>query len=236
MPVYLEYGNKLSWTCYRVTGVCFKCGKTDHLVRDCPQRDRQNGNRTTTSLVGSTPALTIKIAAKPINTRDNARQGRVFALILGDVQNTEAMVSGTFSFDGHSTHVLFDSSSTHLFVSKTFASHLNSPMEPFYYVLCVSSPLGDSMLCKFIYLACEILIGDVQLYANLLSLDMAHSDIILGMDWLSKYHMTIESDVCVDNIPTVCEFPDVFPEELLGELVDCEIEFAIDVVPRTQPI
>lgn len=32
------------------------------------------------------------------------------------------------------------------------------------------------------------------------------------------------------------EFPDVFPKELLGLPPDREIEFSIDVVPRTQDI
>jgi hypothetical protein len=37
-------------------------------------------------------------------------------------------------------------------------------------------------------------------------------------------------------IPLVCEFPDVFPEELPGMPPDRELEFAIDLVPRTAPI
>ena len=37
-------------------------------------------------------------------------------------------------------------------------------------------------------------------------------------------------------MPVVCEFPDVFPEELPGLPPDREIEFCIDVVPGTDPI
>ena len=40
----------------------------------------------------------------------------------------------------------------------------------------------------------------------------------------------------VDRVPVVCEFPDVFPEELPGLPPDREIEFYIDVVPSTDPI
>ena len=39
----------------------------------------------------------------------------------------------------------------------------------------------------------------------------------------------------VDRVPVVCEFPDVFPEELPGLPPDREIEFCIDVVPGTDP-
>ncbi|GMP93694.1 hypothetical protein CsSME_00043419 [Camellia sinensis var. sinensis] len=37
----------------------------------------------------------------------------------------------------------------------------------------------------------------------------------------------------VETIPVVCEFPDVFPNDLPGELINREIEFTIDEVPGT---
>ena len=40
----------------------------------------------------------------------------------------------------------------------------------------------------------------------------------------------------VDRVPVVCEFWDVFPEELPGLPPEREIEFCIDVVPDTDPI
>ena len=39
-----------------------------------------------------------------------------------------------------------------------------------------------------------------------------------------------------DDIPVVREFPDVFPEDLLGIPLDREIEFSIDLIPETSPI
>jgi hypothetical protein len=38
------------------------------------------------------------------------------------------------------------------------------------------------------------------------------------------------------NIRVVRDFPDVFPEELLGIPLDREVEFVIDLLPRTTPI
>ncbi|WVZ97659.1 hypothetical protein U9M48_043174 [Paspalum notatum var. saurae] len=38
------------------------------------------------------------------------------------------------------------------------------------------------------------------------------------------------------KIPVACEYPDVFPEELLGLPPDREIEFRIDLVPGTAPV
>ena len=40
----------------------------------------------------------------------------------------------------------------------------------------------------------------------------------------------------VEKVPVVCEFPDVFPEELPGLPPEREIEFCIDVVAGTNPI
>ena len=37
-------------------------------------------------------------------------------------------------------------------------------------------------------------------------------------------------------IPVVCEFPDVFPEDLPGLSPDREVEFSIELEPATAPI
>ena len=40
----------------------------------------------------------------------------------------------------------------------------------------------------------------------------------------------------VEKVSMVCEFPDIFPEKLLGLPPDREIEFCIDVVPGIDSI
>ncbi|XP_070036104.1 uncharacterized protein [Nicotiana tomentosiformis] len=40
----------------------------------------------------------------------------------------------------------------------------------------------------------------------------------------------------MDSVPVVCEFPDVFPVDLLGMPPDRDIDFCIDLAPGTQPI
>ena len=42
--------------------------------------------------------------------------------------------------------------------------------------------------------------------------------------------------VPLPQIPVVCEFPDVFLEELPGLPPDREVEFAIELIPGTAPI
>ena len=40
----------------------------------------------------------------------------------------------------------------------------------------------------------------------------------------------------VEGIPIVCEFPDIFPEEIIGLPPLREIEFTIELLPGTAPI
>nr|GEZ74774.1 reverse transcriptase domain-containing protein [Tanacetum cinerariifolium] len=87
-------------------------------------------------------------------------------------------------------------------------------------------------------------------------------DVIIGMDWLSKYHAKIICDEKVihiliedktliirvqvmekksderrlENIPIVREFPDVFLEELPGLPPVRQVEFQIDLNPRATPV
>ncbi|KAL7194127.1 hypothetical protein ACSBR1_034527 [Camellia fascicularis] len=140
-PVCPECGWKHRGICHRLSGACFRCGKTGHLIKDCPQKNQQTSNKAATSSAGSTPAPNAKSAAKPANNKDPMRQGRVFALVPGDVQNATTVVSGTIMVLGHSAYVLFDSGSTCSFVSKLFATNLDKPEEELTYMLCVSSPM-----------------------------------------------------------------------------------------------
>ncbi|XP_028119276.1 uncharacterized protein LOC114316792 [Camellia sinensis] len=109
IPVCSECGRRHRGTCHWKSRACYQYGKTGHLIRDCPQRNQRNDNRAATSSAGSTPTTNTKTPVKPNNNKDTVRQGRVFALVPGDVQNAATVVSSTFMVHGHSASVLFDS-------------------------------------------------------------------------------------------------------------------------------
>ena len=40
----------------------------------------------------------------------------------------------------------------------------------------------------------------------------------------------------IEEVPVICEYPDVFPEELPRMPPDRDLEFIIDLIPKTAPI
>ncbi|GKD96125.1 hypothetical protein Tco_1380022 [Tanacetum coccineum] len=85
-------------------------------------------------------------------------------------------------------------------------------------------------------------------------------DIVISMDWLSKYHAKIlcdekvihipingetliirvmekkSDDKILEDIPVVREFLEVFPENLPGLPPACQVEFQIDLILRAAPV
>ncbi|XP_028080281.1 uncharacterized protein LOC114281889 [Camellia sinensis] len=93
-PTCPECGRKHKGVYYRASGACFRCGKTNHVMKDCPIR-LENVNRPAASSAGS--ASTSKMNMKANTGKETLRQSRVFALVPGDVKNTESVVLGTIS-------------------------------------------------------------------------------------------------------------------------------------------
>ncbi|MCI94072.1 cellular nucleic acid-binding protein, partial [Trifolium medium] len=48
--------------------------------------------------------------------------------------------------------------------------------------------------------------------------------------------LKLESEVKVEELPVVCEFPGVFPKDVSDVPPEREVEFTIDLVPGTGPI
>jgi hypothetical protein len=87
--------------------------------------------------------------------------------------------------------VLFDSGESHSFITSSFVAKHNLPIANMKRTMLVSSP-GDKMRTKHICPAVSISIRGVDFLLNLILLDSKGNDIILGMDWLSKYYGVIQ--------------------------------------------
>jgi hypothetical protein len=59
---------------------------------------------------------------------------------------------------------------------------------------------------------------------------------IATMPSRKAYYKKSVSGLTLEQVPVVCEYPDVFPEELPGMPPDRDIEFIIELIPGTAPI
>ncbi|WVZ58342.1 hypothetical protein U9M48_008621 [Paspalum notatum var. saurae] len=131
-----------------------------------------------------------------------------------------------------------------------------------YHITALGSPIDTSLVVRQL----KLNIGTESYTINPVVLPHQGIDIILGMNWMTennavldigsrtvqirsnvsgkilRVHKHIEPLVYatelteIIKIPVVCDFPDVFPEELPGLSPDRDVEFRIELVPRTAPI
>ncbi|GJW78327.1 reverse transcriptase domain-containing protein [Tanacetum coccineum] len=112
-------------------------------------------------------------------------------------------------------------------------------------------------------MSCQPINSKVQKALLVLSAGLSelnYFDVVIGMDWLSKYHAKILCDEKVvhipingetliirvmekksnekrlEDIPIVREFPEVFPEDLPGLPPVRQVEFQIDLIPGAAPV
>jgi hypothetical protein len=108
-----------------------------------------------------------------------------------EVQQAPDVVLGMFLANSHPATILFDSGASHSFISSSFVAKHGLPIATIKHTMLVSSP-GGEMRTKNICPAVRISIRGVDFPSNLILLDFKGIDIILGMDWLSKYDGVIQ--------------------------------------------
>ncbi|XP_071905714.1 uncharacterized protein [Coffea arabica] len=85
--------------------------------------------------------------------------------------------------------VLIDPSTIHSFVNPKFMSGVDVRLIKLPYNLEVKAPTGNqSLITNLVYRDCEIWAGERKLLADLMNLAIKGYDVILGMDWLARYH------------------------------------------------
>nr|GFC79222.1 putative reverse transcriptase domain-containing protein [Tanacetum cinerariifolium] len=121
-----------------------------------------------------------------------AGSGRVFAITEGHAANTSGTITGTLFIYGHAVFVLFDTGATHSVISSAFASRVTTTPTLLNHVLCISTPMQDSVRITHVYRNLPLQFDDKIRAINALPLDMCEFDLILGMDWLTEHHATID--------------------------------------------
>jgi hypothetical protein len=108
-----------------------------------------------------------------------------------EAQQAQDVVLDMFLTSSHPVTILFNSRASHSFISSSFVTKHSLPIATMKHAMLVSSP-GGEMRTKHICLAVSITIREVDFLSNLILLDSKGIDIILGMDWLSRYDRVIQ--------------------------------------------
>jgi hypothetical protein len=101
------------------------------------------------------------------------------------------VIIGMILVNDNNAIVLFDSGASHSFVAAIFVQKYNMPLSMLKNQIIVSSPGGD-MHVRHVCSKVSILIWRVEFLANLVVLESKGTDVILGMDWLSKHNGLID--------------------------------------------
>jgi hypothetical protein len=243
----------------------FKCGKLGHYANNCPRHNQQTPQKNNNQRIDqNTPTR----GSAQNKTPQNQSRGRVNHVTAESVHEDADMVYGMFLINSIPTSVLFDSRASHSFVTKSFVEKHNIPNYPLKKKLLIRSPRGEFRATH----SCpqtKIEIRGLSFLVELIILELSGIDVILGIDYLTKYDGVIScakrmvtltslqgerievnvsmpitaeemvnllEEKSLEHIRIVCEYPNVFLEELPGMPPNRDIEFSIELLPGTAPI
>ncbi|GJY96426.1 putative reverse transcriptase domain-containing protein [Tanacetum coccineum] len=172
------------------------------------------------------------------------------------------IVTGTFHLNQYLARVLFDSGADKSFVSISLTSMLNIPPITLDTTYDIEMADGNLVGTNTVIQGCTLILLNQPFKVDLMPIKLDSFDVVIGMDWLSKYHARIICDEKVvhipingetliiraqvmekksdenrlEDIPVVREFPEVFPEDLPGLPPVHQVEFQIDLMPGAAPV
>ncbi|GJY43174.1 putative reverse transcriptase domain-containing protein [Tanacetum coccineum] len=193
---------------------------------------------------------------------NNNAHGRAYMLRDKNAHQDPNVVMGMFLLNQHLARVLFDSGADKSFVSISLASMLNIPPFTLDTTYDIEMANGNLVGTNTVIQGCTLIYLNQTFKIDLMPIKLGSFDVIIGMDWLSKYHARIICDEKVvhvliagetliiraqvmekksdgkrlEDIPVVRKFPEVFLENLPGLPLVRQIEFQIDLIPGAAPV
>ncbi|GKF28031.1 putative reverse transcriptase domain-containing protein [Tanacetum coccineum] len=189
---------------------------------------------------------------------NNNAHERAYLLRDKNAHRDPNVFTSTFLLNQHLARVLFDSGADKSFVSITLAFMLNIPPITLDTTYDIEMANGNLVGTNTVIQGCTLILLNQPFKIDLMPIKLGSFDVVISMDWLSKYHARIIYDEKVvhvpingetliirekkseekrlEDIPVVREFLKVFPEDLPGLLPVHQVEFQIDLIPGAAPI
>jgi hypothetical protein len=102
------------------------------------------------------------------------------------------VLMGTFLVAHHFAKVLFDTSASHTFISRTFAVDHDVPIQETNMGVIVKSP-GGKLGSKEVAFHVPVELGGSTYPTNMIVLKGQDIDVILGMNWLAQHEAIIDT-------------------------------------------
>ncbi|GKD83349.1 putative reverse transcriptase domain-containing protein, partial [Tanacetum coccineum] len=180
---------------------CHTCNNVGHLTRNCKNKGPATGsNLQPVSVICHACGEKGHYKSQCSRANNNAH-GRVYLLKDKNAHQDPNVVTGTFLLNQHLARVLFDSRADKNFVSISLASMLNIPpitLDTTYDIKMADGNLVDT---NIVIQGCTLILLNEPFKIDLMSIKLGSFDVVIGMDWLSKYHARIICDEKVVHIP-----------------------------------
>ncbi|GJU36554.1 reverse transcriptase domain-containing protein [Tanacetum coccineum] len=180
---------------------CNTCNKVGHLTKNCRNKRPTTGsNQLPVTVICHACGEKGHYTNQCRKTNINA-QGRAYMLRNKNAHQDPNVVTGMFLLNQHLARVLFDSGADKSFISISLASMLNIPpitIDTFYDIEMADENLVST---NTVIQGCTLTLLNQSFKINLMPIKLGSFDVIVGMDWLSKYHARIICDEKVVHIP-----------------------------------
>ena len=101
--------------------------------------------------------------------------------------------AGTLLIASHPACALVDTGATHTCMSEEYMSACGlKPEVVSDSVMCVSMPLGPESCMSRVVKDVDVVVEDTSMPVDMLVIPMSDFDVVLGMNWLNKYHVVID--------------------------------------------
>ncbi|XP_076940978.1 uncharacterized protein LOC143610358 [Bidens hawaiensis] len=154
--------------CRKKLIVCFDCGGKGHFSAECTKRKPAVGG------------------ASGSGARNEAKRGNARAFMLNTQKAGELpdVITGTFPINNVYARVLFDSGANQSFIDYKFCSLLNEPLAKLNNQYEVETANGNLIRISEV-LNSYIILAGYEMPVQLLPMELAGFDVILGMHWLA---------------------------------------------------